>query len=239
MRDNLLSTANILAASCAVGVSKLVYLASSCMYPKHASQPMTVDALGSGLMEPTSEAYSTAKFAGWKLVDAYRREYGCRYITAIPANAFGPHDDFDPASGHVIPSLIRRTHDAKLRRGEEVRVWGTGSPRREFIYSRDVARACVFVAQHYDASDPINLGGGRDMSISEVAQTIADVVGYRGRLHFDPTYPDGAPLKRLDASPLRRMGWKPSSEFTTALAETYDWFLQHRATEGLHASETL
>lgn len=239
MRDNLQATTSILTASHAAGVRTLVYLASSCMYPKHAPQPLGIQSLGTGPMEPTSEAYSTAKFAGWKLCDAYRREYGCRFITAIPANAFGPHDDFDPASGHVIPALIRKAHDAKVSRAPEFVVWGTGTPRREFIFSRDVARACVFVAQSYDGPDPINLGGGTDLSIADVAQAVADVVGFTGRIRFDATHPDGAPLKRLDSGPLLEMGWRPAADFRTALAETYDWFLHHRAKEGTHARQVV
>ncbi len=232
MRDNLLGTTNVLHAAHQTGTAKLLYLASSCAYPKHAPQPLAVGALGTGPMEPTSEAYATAKFAGWKLCDAYRREYGCRFVTGFPANAFGPHDDFGADSGHVIPALIRRAHDAKVRGDAELVVWGTGTPRREFVYSRDLARACLFVAQNYDGDAPINLGGGTDVSIADVAHAVADVVGFRGRIRFDATRPDGAPLKALDSTPLLDMGWRPEADFRTALAETYDWFLHHRATEG-------
>lgn len=228
MRDNLLTTANVLHAAHRHGTAKLLYLASSCAYPRHAPQPMRVDALGTGAVEPTSEAYATAKFAGWKLCDAYRREYGCKFVTGFPANAFGPHDDFGPDSGHVIPALIRRAHDAKTRGDAELVVWGTGSPRREFVYSRDLARACLFVAENYDGEAPINLGGGTDVSIAEVARTVADVVGFRGRLRFDSAKPDGAPLKALDSTPLLEMGWRPEVDFRAALAATYDWFLRHR-----------
>jgi GDP-L-fucose synthase len=234
MRDNLLGTLSVLDAAKRFGVSKLVYLASSCAYPKHAPQPMRVESLGTGPMEPTSEAYSTAKFAGWKLCSAYRHEHDCRFITAFPANAFGPHDDFDPDSGHVIPALMRRAHDATLRGDAELVVWGSGSPRREFVYSRDLARACLFVAEHYDGDAPINLGGGGDVSISEVAQAVAEVVGFRGRLRFDTTKPDGAPLKALDSSPLLAMGWRPAADFRDALAETYHWFVR-RASVGVPA----
>jgi GDP-L-fucose synthase len=232
MRDNLLGTLGVLEAAHRTGVAKLVYLASSCAYPKHAPQPMAVESLGTGLMEPTSEAYSTAKFAGWKLCDAYRRQHGCNFVTCFPANAFGPHDDFDPASGHVIPALIRRAHDAKLRGDAELVVWGSGAPRREFVYARDLARAALFVADYYEAEAPINLGGGTDLSIAGVARTVAEVVGFRGRLVFDAARPDGAPLKALDSAPLLAMGWRPEADFQAALAETYNWFLLHRATEG-------
>ena len=232
MRDNLLTTANVLHAAHQHGTAKLVYLASSCAYPKHAPQPLAVESLGTGPMEPTSEAYSTAKFAGWKLCDAYRREYDHKFITTFPANAFGPHDDFTADGGHVIPALMRRAHDAKRRGDAELVVWGSGTPRREFVYSRDLARACLFVAQNYDGAAPINLGGGLDISITEVARAVADVVGFRGALRFDATKPDGAPLKALDSSPLLNMGWRPEADFRAALEETYRWFTHHRATEG-------
>lgn len=232
MRDNLLTTLNVLQSAHRHSTAKLLYLASSCAYPKHAPQPLNVGSLGTGPMEPTSEAYSTAKFAGWKLCDAYRREYSAKFVTAFPANGFGPHDDFTPEGGHVIPALMRRAHDAKQRGDAELVVWGTGTPRREFVFSRDLARACLFVANNYDGDAPINLGGGTDLSIAEVAHAVADVVGFRGRVVFDTTKPDGAPLKALDSTPLLEMGWKPETDFRAALAETYHWFLHHRATEG-------
>jgi GDP-L-fucose synthase len=237
MRDNLLVVLSVLGAACRHGVAKLVYLASSCAYPKHAPQPLEVESLGTGPMEPTSEAYSTAKLAGWKLCEAYRREYGCRFVTAFPANCFGPHDDFTADGGHVIPALIRRAHDAKLRGDTELAVWGTGTPRREFVYSRDLARACLFVARNYDGDAPINLGGGADLSIAEVARGVAEVVGFRGRVVFDASKPDGAPLKALDSSPLLGMGWRPESDFRSALAETYRWFLRHDARDRAPGSQ--
>lgn len=232
MRDNLLTTMSLLAAAHRYSVSKLVYLGSSCAYPKDASQPMAVPSLGTGLMEETSEAYSTAKFAGWKLCDAYRRQHGCDFITAFPTNSFGPHDDFSPENGHVIPALIRRTHDAKQRGESELVIWGSGKPRREFVYSRDLARACLFIAERYEGTAPINLGGGIDISIAELARTIAEVVGFRGRLRFDSSKPDGTPFKRLDSTPLLTMGWRPVADFRSSLAETYNWFLRCRTTEG-------
>lgn len=232
MRDNLLGTLNVLEAAKRFGVSKLVYLASSCAYPKNAPQPMRVESLGNGPMEPTSEAYSTAKFAGWKLADAYRREYGCRFVTAFPANGFGPHDDFSADGGHVIPALMCRAHAAKLRGDSELVVWGSGTPRREFVYSRDLARACVFIANNYDGEHPINLSGGTDLSIADVARAVCDVVGFRGHLRFDTSKPDGAQLKALDSWALLQMGWQPTTGFWVALEETYNWFLRHRAKEG-------
>ena len=232
MLDNLRTVTNVIAAAHRYGSRKLLYLASSCAYPRHAPQPLRVESLTTGPVEPTSEAYATAKLAGWKLCEAYRRQYGCRFVTGFPANAFGPHDDFGPDSGHVIPALIRRAHEAKERGEPVLSVWGTGRPRREFIYSRDLASACLFVMRHYEDEAPINLGGGTDLSIADAARTVAEVVGFRGRVVFDTTRPEGAPLKALDSSELLSLGWRPATEFLAAVAETYDWFLQHRVTEG-------
>jgi GDP-L-fucose synthase len=227
MRDNLLSAAHLINATHVHDVQKLLYVASACCYPRAVAQPMRVESLMTGALEPTNAAYATAKLAGWQLCAAYRKQYGARCITAFPANPFGPHDDFSPESGHVIPSLIRRAHEA-LRRDEPVlTVWGTGTPRREFIYARDLADACLFVMRHYDAPEPINLGGGIELSIAEVARAVAEVVGYRGRLRFDAAKPDGMPQKVLDSGSLRALGWRPATDFRTALTETYDWFLQH------------
>ena len=231
MLDNLRVAANVLDAARRFDVAKLVYTASSCAYPREASQPLRVEALGSGLLEPTSGPYATAKFAGWTLCSAIRQQYGCRFVTAFPANGFGPHDDFGPETGHVIPALIRRAHDAKLNGNRELTVWGTGTPRREFVYSRDLADAALFVMERYDGDAPINLGGGTDVSIADAVGTVAEVVGYRGRLVFDITKPDGAPLKALDSSPLLALGWRPRTDFRTAVEKTYDWFLHHRVTE--------
>lgn len=232
MLDNLRTVANVSDAAQRFGITKLLYLASSCAYPKLAPQPLHPDSLTTGPLEPTSEAYATAKLAGWKLCDAYRRQYGCSFITGFPANPFGPHDDFGADSGHVIPALIRRTHEAKLAGAAAMSVWGTGLARREFMYSRDLAEACLFAMDRYDGDAPLNLGGGADVSIGDAARTIADVVGFRGHLVFDTTKPDGAPLKALDSTELHTLGWRPSTDFRTAVAETYHWFLRHAATEG-------
>jgi GDP-L-fucose synthase len=231
MLNNLLVTAHVVDAAHRHGVTKLLYLASSCSYPRHALQPLRVESLLAGPLEPTSAAYATAKLAGWQLCTAYRQEYGARFVTAIPANAFGPHDDFSPESAHVLPALLRRAHEAKVHGEPALVVWGTGKPRREFVYSRDLADACLFVMRHYEGSTPINLGGGPDWSVAEAAALVADVVGYRGRLRFDPSRPDGVPLKGLDCTPLRALGWHPATDFRTALAETYAWFLQQVSKE--------
>ena len=225
MLHNLRVFSHVMDAAHRHAARKLLYTASSCAYPRSVPQPLRVESLTSGPLEPTSEAYATAKLAGWKLCDAYRRQYGCRFITAFPANPFGPHDDFGPDSGHVIPALIRRAHEAKENGEAVLTVWGTGTPRREFVVSRDLADACLFVMRHYDGDAPINLGGGSDVSIAEVARTVADVVGFRGEIAFDTTKPDGAPLKALDSWALREMGWRPAVAFRDAVAETYRWFL--------------
>jgi GDP-L-fucose synthase len=230
MLDNLLAAAHVIHAAHIHGVRKLLYLASSCSYPREAVQPLAVESLLSGPPEPTSGAYAAAKLAGWQLCAAYRQQYGSCFITGIPANAFGPHDDFEPDSGHVIPALIRRAHEARLDDSPTLTVWGSGTPRREFIFARDLADACLFVMLHYDAAAPINLGSGHSLSIAEVARAVCEVVGYRGQIDFDPSKPDGMPLKMLDSAPLRRMGWRPATEFSAALADTYEWFLQ-QATE--------
>jgi GDP-L-fucose synthase len=232
MLDNLRVAANVLDAARRFNVTKLVYTASSCAYPREASHPLRVESLGSGPPEPTSGPYATAKLAGWTLCSALRQQYGCRFVTAFPANGFGPHDDFGPDTGHVLPALIRRAHEAKAAAEPELTVWGTGTPRREFAYSTDLADACLFVMDRYDGDAPINLGGGTDVSIAEAARTVAEVVGYRGRLAFDTTKPDGAPLKALDSTPLLALGWRPRTDFRTAVEKTYDWFLHHRAAEG-------
>ncbi len=240
MLANLQTITNVIDSAHRFGVCKLLYLASSCAYPRNAPQPLRIESLCTGPLEPTSESYATAKLAGWKLCEAYRAQYGCRFVTGFPANPFGPHDDFGADSGHVVPALLRRIHEATERGDPELVVWGTGRPRREFIYSRDLADACLFVMRHYDGTAPINLGGGSDLTIAQVARTIADVVGYRARLVFDSTKPDGAPLKVLDSSALLALGWRPATDFRSAVAETYTWFRRHTAKEGhIHACATV
>jgi GDP-L-fucose synthase len=232
MIDNLLSAAHVIHAAHVHDVRKLLYIGSACCYPRDTPQPMRVESLMTGALEPTNLAYATAKLAGWQLSAAYRQQYGAQFIAAIPANPFGPHDDFSEEGGHVIPSLLRRAHEARQRNDRELVVWGTGEPRREFLFTPDLADACQFVMRHYDSPVPINLGGGVDLSIAELAHAVVEVVGYRGRIVFDATKPDGMPRKVLDSSPLHALGWRPRTDFRTALAETYDWFLRHEVEEG-------
>jgi GDP-L-fucose synthase len=227
MLDNLLVTAHVIHQAYVHGVAKLLYLASSCGYPKDAPQPLRIESLLTGRLEATSAAYAMAKLTGWQLCEAYRRQYGVRFITAIPTNPFGPHDEFSPGGGHVIPALMYRAHRAKLRGEPELQIWGTGTPQREFIYSRDLADACLFIMCHYDGTEPINIGGTATLSIAQTARAIVDVVGYPGQLLFDRGKPDGMPFKSLDSSRLRALGWRPSTDFRTALAATYAWFLHH------------
>ena len=185
---------------------------------------MREDALLTGPLEPTNEAYAVAKIAGIKLCQAYWQQYGAKFITGIPANAFGPGDDFSRENSHVIAALIRRMHEAKMRAAEAVQIWGTGAPRREFIYIDDLADACLFVMRHYESPIPINLGSGHDISIKELAKQIKSVVGYTGRLEFDTSKPDGMPVKLLDSTKLRCLGWRPKVALQSALQATYKWF---------------
>lgn len=229
LRNNLLVECHVIHSAYRHGVKKLLYLASSCCYPKHCLQPMRVEHLLSGPFEPTNEAYAVAKIAGLKLCQAYRQQYGASFIVGIPANVFGPEDNWDLEDAHVISALIRKMHEAKVRGLESVEIWGTGTPRREFIFADDLADACIFIMNKYDCPEPINLGSGWDLSIKELTGLIKEVVGYAGRLHFAPTEPDGMPVKILDSSRLREMGWQPKISFISALKMTYDWFLRSYA----------
>jgi GDP-L-fucose synthase len=226
MHDNLLVATHLLEAAHRTGVSKLLYLASSCSYPRACPQPMRPEALGTGPLEPTNEAYATAKLAGMVLTKAYRQQFGAPFVAGIPANPFGPGDDFDDENAHVIGALLRRMHLAKERGDAEVVVWGTGRARREFVYNDDLADACLVALEQYDGDEPLNLGGGPDVSIGELAEAIARTVGFRGRLTFDVSRPDGMPLKGLEGSPLAALGWKPATPLAEALRRTYEWFLE-------------
>ena len=228
--QNLAIASNLVHGSWQAGVGRLLFLGSSCIYPKLAPQPMPEDCLLASPLEPTNEAYAVAKIAGLKLCQHYRRQYGVCYHSAMPTNLYGPGDNYHPENSHVLPALIRRFHEAKAQGQPAVTVWGTGTPRREFLHVDDLADACFFLAENYDAAQgPINVGPDTDLSIADVAQTVKRVVGYEGMLEFDASKPDGAPLKRLDASPLRALGWQPKTGFADGLRETYAAFLNLRA----------
>lgn len=225
MYNNLMSGANVIHTAFKSGVKRLLYVASSCCYPKHCKQPMIPSSLLTGSLEPTNEAYAIAKIAGLKLCSHYSRQYGAPFVSAIPANPFGPGEDFDSQDSHVIPALLKRFHEAKEHDASTVTIWGTGRPRREFIFSEDLADACIFAMIHYEGKDPINLAGGSTVSIQKLAEMIQCVVGYEGQIHFDESKPDGMPVKELDNSQLQDLGWSPLTGFLDALTKTYACYL--------------
>jgi GDP-L-fucose synthase len=231
LRDNLAIHTNVIDAAYRNGTHKLLYLGSSCVYPKHAPQPMSEDCLLTGPLEPTNEWYAIAKIAGLKMCQAYRRQYGFNAIAAMPTNLYGPGDNFNLAGSHVLPALLRKVHEARLSDAAQVEVWGTGTPKREFLHVDDLAAACLFLMQRYDDSSLINIGCGRDQTIAELAQTIAHVVGFEGVLRFDSSKPDGTPRKLLDTTRLTALGWTPQIALENGIRTTYDWFLQHVAQE--------
>jgi GDP-L-fucose synthase len=228
LRDNLLIQTNVIDASYRAGVQKLLFLGSSCIYPKNASQPMSESCLLSGPLEPTNEWYAIAKIAGIKMCQAYRRQYGFNAISAMPTNLYGPGDNFDLETSHVIPALIRKFCEATERRAAAVEIWGTGTPRREFLHVDDLASACLFLMDRYDGMEPINVGCGEDVSIAELAGLIAQMVGFRGELIFDRSKPDGTPRKLLDVSRIRELGWRPGISLHDGLRSTVSWYLANR-----------
>jgi GDP-L-fucose synthase len=228
IRNNLQIQTNVIDCSYRYGVRKLLFLGSSCIYPKHAPQPMSEDCLLTGPLEPTNQWYATAKIAGLKMCQAYRRQYGFNAICAMPTNLFGPGDNFDLHTSHVLPALLRKFHVAKLHRHPEVVIWGTGSPRREFLYVGDLADACLFLLRHYDAEAPINVGCGQDVTIMELARTIAAVVGFEGELRFDVNKPDGTPRKLLDVSRLTSLGWTAQTSLRDGIEMVYRWYLANQ-----------
>lgn len=222
--DNLAIQESVIDAAYRSGVKKLLFLSSSAIYPRDARQPMSEDMLLTGPLEPSNEFYSVAKLAGIKLCQAYRQQYGFNAICALPTNLYGPNDHFDLESGHVVPAMLRRFHEAKVAGAREVVVWGTGRARREFMFSEDCAEACLFLMQHYSDPMPMNVGVGTDMSIAELAQTVKGVVGFEGEIVFDTTKPDGAPRKLLDVTRLQNMGWRATTSLREGLDETYKWY---------------
>ena len=227
--DNLMIHATCVHAAYVHGVRKLLYLGSSCIYPRDASQPMTEAALLTGPLEPTNEAYAIAKIAGIKLCRAYHTQYRCNFISAMPTNLYGPHDNFDVSSSHVLPGLMRRFHDARLGGQRKVTIWGSGTPRREFLHVDDLADACVFLMRHYSEPDHVNIGTGEDVTIRELAEMLRAAIHPEAQLNFDATKPDGAPRKLLDVTRLHTVGWRHRIDLRDGIEATYRWFLEHRA----------
>lgn len=225
--ENLQMQNNVIRAAHETGVRKFLFLGSSCIYPKHAPQPIPESALLAGPLEPTNEAYAIAKIAGIKLCQAYAREYGANFISAMPTNLYGPNDNFDLLSSHVLPALLRKAHTAKTEGKRELVVWGSGQPRREFLHVDDLAAACLFLLEKYDSPEIINVGCGEDISIRELAELICDVVGFKGELAWDTTQPDGTPRKLLDVAKIHALGWRHSIALREGIARTYEWFLQN------------
>jgi GDP-L-fucose synthase len=228
--DNTMIHATVVHASYLYETRKLLYLGSSCIYPRLAGQPMKEEELLTGLLEPTNEPYAIAKIAGIKLCEAYRRQYGCNFISGMPTNLYGPHDNFDLESSHVLPALIRKFHEAKVANQPVVAVWGSGTPRREFLHVDDLADACLFLMEHYSGEQHINIGSGVDLSIAELADTVRQVVYPQAEITFDATKPDGSPRKLLDVTRLNALGWKSTIELPEGIRSAYEWFLANQDT---------
>lgn len=230
IRDNLRIQTNVIDAAYRHGVRKLLFLGSSCIYPRNAAQPMNEDCLLTGVLEPTNEAYAIAKIAGIQMCKSYRRQYGFNAISAMPTNLYGPGDNFSAEGSHVLPALLRRMHEAKQANAPEVVIWGSGTPRREFLHVDDLADALVFLMRRYEREEHINVGWGKDISIRELAELIADIVGYQGSITLDRTRPDGTPQKLLDIARLSALGWEPRIPLRDGIASTYEWFVGHQQT---------
>jgi len=227
--ENLRVQNSVIAAAHENGARKLLFLGSSCIYPKLAPQPIPESALLSGPLEPTNEAYAIAKIAGVKLCQAFSREYGANFVSAMPTNLYGPNDNFDLETSHVLAALLRKAYEAKKSSARELVVWGTGTPRREFLHADDCASACLFLLEKYDSPEIVNVGCGEDISIRELAELVCQVVGFDGELSWDKTKPDGTPRKLLDVSKLRGLGWTPTIPLRDGIAQAYDWFLKNVA----------
>jgi GDP-L-fucose synthase len=225
--DNMLIHATVVHAAHLYGVKKLLYLGSSCIYPRDCAQPMTEAQLLTGSLEPTNEPYAIAKIAGIKLCEAYRRQYGSNFVSAMPTNLYGPNDNFDLVSAHVLPAMMRKFHEAKTAGVRDVVIWGTGTPRREFLHVDDLADACVFIMNRYEGAEHVNVGTGEDVSIRELAETLRDLIYPEAALVFDKTKPDGMPRKLLDVSRLHGLGWRHRINLREGIAETYQWFLEN------------
>jgi GDP-L-fucose synthase len=227
LSDNLQIQVNVMDAANDVDVDRLLFLGSSCIYPKYAEQPIKESSLLTGELEPTNDAYAIAKIAGIMQVQASRKQYGRHWISAMPTNLYGPGDNFHPENSHVLPALMRRIHEAKEQNASEVVIWGSGTPRREFLYVDDLAKASLFLLENYDSPETINVGVGEDLPISDLARLVADTVGYTGELVQDPSKPDGTPRKLLDVSRLNDLGWRASTSLDSGIANTYQWYLDN------------
>lgn len=221
---NLMIEANVIHAAYEQGVQKLLFLGSSCIYPKFAEQPLREESLLTGLLEPTNEPYAIAKIAGIKLCEAYRDQYGCNFISAMPTNLYGPNDNYDPQNSHVLPALIRKFHEAKVQGAPTVQLWGSGSPKREFLHVDDLAKACVFLMHNYNDKMFVNVGTGEDLTILELAQCIQSIVGYEGKIETDPSKPDGTPRKLMDVSKIHNLGWRHTIDLKSGIAAVYEEF---------------
>lgn len=224
LSENLQIQTNLINSAYQVGIEKVLFLGSSCIYPKYSPQPIKEEYLLSGQLEPTNEAYAIAKIAGLKLIQAYRTEYSKNWISIMPTNIYGPRDNFDPNSSHVLPALIRKFHDAKQESSEAVELWGSGNPRREFLHSYDLADAVLYLLENYDGDVPLNVGTGTDISIRELAELIKSEVGFDGKIIWNENMPDGTPQKLLDVSRINRLGWKPKISLEHGIKQTYSWF---------------
>ncbi|MGB3795950.1 MAG: GDP-L-fucose synthase [Alteraurantiacibacter sp.] len=229
--DNLMIEANLIEAAFRNGVQKLLFLGSSCIYPKMAPQPIAEDALLTGPLEATNEWYAIAKIAGIKLCQAYRRQHGCDYISAMPTNLYGPGDNFDLQSSHVLPALVRKAHDAKENGADIIQIWGTGTPRREFLHVDDLADGCVFLLNRYSAQEHVNIGSGEDIAIIALARLVCDIVGFSGSIATDPTKPDGTPRKLMNSDKIRGLGWAPTIDLREGIMDAYRAFLADRAAQ--------
>ena len=225
--QNLTIQNNLIEAAADFGTRKLLFLGSSCIYPKMAPQPIPESALLTGPLEPTNDAYALAKIAGIKLCQSYAREYGKNFISGMPTNLYGPHDNYDLHNSHVLPAFIRKVHEAKKSGAKSITVWGTGTPRREFLHTTDLAEACLFLLEHYDEPDLVNIGCGEDVTIRELAETVCDVLGFDGKLEFDTSKPDGTPRKLLDISKIKSLGWSPRISLREGIADAYRWFREN------------
>lgn len=226
IRDNLMIQTNVIDSAYRSGVEKLLFLGSTCIYPKLAPQPLKEEYLLTGELEPTNEPYALAKIAGIKMCESYNRQYGTKYISAMPTNLYGENDNFDLHTSHVLPALIRKFHEAKENNAEFVEVWGTGTPLREFLYSDDLADACVYLMNNYEGNEIVNVGVGEDLSIKELAEKVKATVGFTGELRFDTSKPDGTPRKLVDVTKINALGWKAKTSLDEGLKKAYDWFLQ-------------